>query len=60
MIERFFQTYDKHRRRLGTLDEFFTFYNEERPHMSLDWDNPETPAGAFDSTHDTGTSVYNG
>jgi len=40
-IERFFQTYDKHRWRLGTLDEFVTFYNEERPHMSLDWDNLE-------------------
>jgi len=47
-IERFFQTYDKHRWRFGTLDEFLTFYNKERPHMSLDWDNLETPAGAFD------------
>jgi putative transposase len=47
-IERFFQTYDKHRWRFGTLDEFLTFYNEERPHMSLDWDNLETPADAFD------------
>ena len=35
-IERFFQTYEKHRQRFGTLDEFLTFYNEERPHMSLD------------------------
>ncbi len=47
-IERFFQTYDKHRWRFGTLDEFLTFYNEERPHMSLDWDELETPADAFD------------
>jgi putative transposase len=47
-IERFFQTYDKHRWRLGTLSEFLAFYNEERPHMSLDWDNLETPAEAFD------------
>ena len=47
-IERFFKTYDKHRWRFGTLDEFLTFYNKERPHMSLDWDNLETPAGAFD------------
>jgi transposase InsO family protein len=47
-IERFFQTYEKHRWRFGTLDEFLTFYNEERPHMSLDWDNIETPAEAFD------------
>ena len=47
-IERFFQTYEKHRWRVGTLDEFLTFYNEERPHMSLDWDNLETPAEDFD------------
>jgi len=47
-LERFFRTYDKHRWRFGTLDEFLTFYNTERPHMSLDWDNLETPADAFD------------
>jgi putative transposase len=47
-IERFFQTYEKHRGRFGTLSEFLTFYNEERPHMSLDWDNLETPAEAFE------------
>jgi len=35
-IERFFQTYEKHRQWFGTLEEFLTFYNEERPHMSLD------------------------
>jgi putative transposase len=47
-IERFFQTYEKHRGRFGTLDEFLTFYNEERPHMSLNWDSLETPAEAFE------------
>jgi putative transposase len=47
-IERFYQTYEKHRWRLGTLDEFLAFYNKERPHMSLDWDNLETPVEAFD------------
>ena len=47
-VERFYQTYEKHRWRLGTLEEFLTFYNTERPHMSLDWDNLETPAEAFD------------
>jgi putative transposase len=47
-IERFFQTYEKHRQRFGTLDEFLTFYNEERPHMSLDWDALETPTEAFE------------
>jgi transposase InsO family protein len=47
-IERFFQTYDKQRWRFGTLDEFLTFYNQERPHMSLNWDELETPDDAFD------------
>jgi transposase InsO family protein len=47
-IERFFQTYDKQRWQFGTLDEFLTLYNHERPHMSLDWDHLETPAEAFD------------
>jgi len=46
-IERFFQTYEKHRWRFRTLSEFLTFYNEERPHMSLNWVNLETPAEAF-------------
>jgi len=47
-IEQFFQTYEKHHQRFGTLDEFLTFYNEERPHMRLNWDNLETPAEAFE------------
>lgn len=47
-IERFYQTYEKHRWRLGSLEAFLRFYNEERPHMSLDWDALETPAEAFE------------
>jgi putative transposase len=27
---------------------FLTFYNEERPHMSLNWDTLETQAEAFE------------
>lgn len=29
------------------MDEFVDWYNNIRPHMSLDWDNLETPAQAF-------------
>ena len=47
-IERFYQTYEKQRWRFDGLDEFIEFYNEIRPHMSLDWDNLETPSDAFD------------
>ncbi len=46
--ERFFQTYDKHCWRLGTLDEFLAFYNEDRPRMILNWDELETPIDGFD------------
>jgi putative transposase len=44
---KFFQAYEKHHCRFGTLNEFLTFYNEERPHMSLDWDTLETATEAF-------------
>ena len=47
-IERFFQTYDKQRWRFDSIDEFLEFYNDDRPHMSLDWDRLETPNQAFD------------
>lgn len=47
-IERFFQTYDKQRWRFSSLDEFLDFYNQMRPHMSLDWDALETSNEAFD------------
>lgn len=40
-------TYEKHPWRFGSLDEFLTFYNGERSHMSLDWDMRETQAEAF-------------
>jgi len=46
-IERFFQTYEKQRWRFESLEEFLDFYNKVRPHMSLDWDNIETPYEAF-------------
>ena len=47
-IERFYQTYEKQRWRFDGIDEFLEFYNDVRPHMSLDWDNLETPSEAFD------------
>ena len=47
-LERFYQTYEKQRWRFETVEEFLHFYNEVRPHMSLLWDELETPAEAFD------------
>ena len=46
-IERFFQTYEKQRWRFDSLQAFLDFYNKERPHMSLTWDELETPYEAF-------------
>jgi transposase InsO family protein len=47
-IERFYQTYEKHRWRFDSLDTFVEYYNEQRPHRSLKYDDQETPAETFD------------
>lgn len=47
-IERFFQTYEKHRWRFDSLDSFVEYYNEQRPHQSLRYDDLETPSEAFE------------
>lgn len=46
-IERFYQTYQRHRHRFVSAEEFVEWYNTVRPHMSLDLDNMETPEKAF-------------
>jgi len=46
-IERFFQTYEKHRHEFKSKDEFLHWYNCVRPHMSLNFDELETPEHAF-------------
>ncbi len=46
-IERFFQTYEKHRHTFKSKDEFLHWYNCVRPHMSLNFDELETPERAF-------------
>ena len=46
-IERFFQTYEKHRWRFDSLEEFLEYYNHHRPHQSLHYDELETPSEAF-------------
>ena len=47
-IERFFQTYDKQRWRFESLEAFVDYYNFQRPHQSLRYDELETPAAVFD------------
>ena len=46
-IERWFETYDKHRFAFETKEEFVGWYNEVRPHRALNFEVLETPAQAF-------------
>ena len=46
-IEKFFHLYDRFRFKFASLDEFIKWYNEERPHGSLNLRHAETPEMAF-------------
>ncbi len=46
-LERWFQTYKRHRDAFPTLDKFLHWYNAVKPHLSLNWDTLETPHQAF-------------
>lgn len=46
-IKRFFQTYDKQRWQFESLEAFVDYYNYQRPHQSLRYDELETPTEAF-------------
>jgi putative transposase len=46
-IEKWFQTYARHRHAFENKDEFLTWYNDIRPHLSLRIDDLETPSQAF-------------
>ena len=45
--EKFVDTYKKNRNKFETLDSFITWYNDKRPHMSLNFNKAETPSEAF-------------
>ena len=47
-IEKWFDTYEHHRDAFATVEEFIYWYNEVRPHRSLNWDVLETPSLAFE------------
>lgn len=46
-IEKFHDLYRRRRHEFKSLKAFVQWYNEVRPHMSLDLDNVETPSEAF-------------
>lgn len=46
-IEKWFEIYDNHRYSFNQKEDFLYWYNEVRPHRSLDFQNLETPNQAF-------------
>jgi len=46
-VEKWFECYDNHRKAFKTKEEFLKWYNEIRPHRSLNFEMLETPAQAF-------------
>jgi len=47
-VEKWFECYDKHRKAFQTLEEFIHWYNEVRPHRSLNFEALETPKEAYE------------
>ena len=46
-VEKWFETYDNHRYAFQTKEDFLHWYNELRPHRSLNFEVLETPSQAF-------------
>ena len=46
-IEKWFDTYDRHREAFISIEEFLHWYNDIRPHRSLRFEILETPSQAF-------------
>jgi len=46
-MERWFVTYKQHRDRFDKLEKFVAWYNNEKPHISLNFNKAETPSEAF-------------
>lgn len=46
-IEKWFDCYKRHRSDFNSFQEFVDWYNDIRPHESLDWSILETPTQAF-------------
>ncbi len=46
-VEKWFDTYEQHRDAFPNIEKFLEWYNEIRPHRSLNFDELETPQQAF-------------
>ena len=47
-VEKWFNCYDNHRKAFKTKEEFLHWYNEVRPHRSLNFEMLETPKEAYE------------
>lgn len=47
-VEKWFDTYERNRDAFNSIEEFLNWYNEIRPHRSLNWETLETPSQAFE------------
>ncbi len=52
-VEKWFETYDNHRFAFKNIEEFKKWYNEKRPHRSLNFAILETPQMAFERKRKT-------
>jgi transposase InsO family protein len=57
-IEKWFDCYDRHRKAFKTKEEFLHWYNEVRPHRSLDFENLETPTQAYEKKKKEGRVYF--
>ncbi len=46
-VEKWFDTYERHRDAFSSSEDFKGWYNDTRPHTALDWASLETPMQAF-------------
>lgn len=46
-IERFYETFQSKVHHFDSIEQFVTWYNTKKPHMSLNWKELETPIQAF-------------
>lgn len=46
-IERFYEAFPSKMMYFESIEELITWYNTKKPHMSLNWDELETPIQAF-------------
>ncbi|MBU0980133.1 MAG: DDE-type integrase/transposase/recombinase [Nanoarchaeota archaeon] len=47
-VEKWFDLYERHRDAFNSVEDFLHWYNEVRPHRSLNWEALETPTEAFE------------